>query len=83
MGRSVEEYLAAQHDSWDAVLRTARCPDCHCAYSRYQTRERAAWEDGDHARRILVLRIRCPSCTINLTTVFTAFTVNVSRRAGA
>ena len=62
MGRSVEEYLAALYDWWDTVLQTARCPHCQCAYRRHQTRERAAWDDGDHAQRILVLRIRCPSC---------------------
>jgi len=62
MGRSVEEYLATLHEWWDAVLRTATCPRCHCAYRQHQTRDRAAWEDGDHAQRILVLRIRCPVC---------------------
>lgn len=62
MGHAVEEYLATLYDWWDAVLQAARCPHCQCAYRRHQTRERAAWEDGDHAQRILVLRIRCPSC---------------------
>ena len=62
MGHSVEEYLAALHDWWDAVLCTARCPRCQCAYRQHQTRARAAWEDGDHGQRLLVLRIRCPSC---------------------
>lgn len=60
MGGSVEEYLAALHDWWDAVLQAARCPHCHSRCRRHQTRERAAWEDGDHAQRMLVLRIRCP-----------------------
>ena len=44
------------------MLQTARCPHCHCTYRRHQSRERAAWDDGDPAQRILVLRIRCPSC---------------------
>jgi len=62
MGHAVEEYLAALYDWWDTVLQAARCPHCQCAYRRHQARERAAWVDGDHAQRILVLRIRCPSC---------------------
>ena len=62
MGRSVEEYLATLHEWWDVVLRTATCPRCHGAYRRHQTRTRAAWDDCEHAQRILVLRIRCPAC---------------------
>ena len=67
MGRSVEEYLAALHDWWDAVLRTATCPRCHRGYRRHQTRDRAAWEDCEHTQRILVLRIRCPACGVTHT----------------
>jgi len=62
MGCSVEEYLATLDDWWDAVLQTARCPHCHCSYRRHQRRERAAWDDEEHTQRLLVLRVRCPSC---------------------
>lgn len=67
MGQSVEEYLAFLLDWWDALLRHERCPQCHGPYRRHQTRERAAWDDCDHAQRILVLRIRCPGCGITRT----------------
>ena len=68
MGRSVEEYLATCHEWWEAVLRTEQCPRCHRAYHRHQTRDRAAWEDCEHAhQRILVLRIRCPVCGVTRT----------------
>jgi hypothetical protein len=62
MGTTVEAYLAALYEWWDAVLLTARCPHCHGLYRRHQTRERAAWDDCDHAQRLLVLRVRCPVC---------------------
>lgn len=62
MGYSVEEYLASLLDWWDAVLLTARCPHCHGLYRRHQTRDRAAWDDCDHAQRLLVLRVRCSVC---------------------
>lgn len=69
MGRSVEEYLATLHEWWDAVLRTATCPRCHGACRRHQTRTRAAWDDCEHAQRILVLRIRCPACGTTQTVI--------------
>jgi len=62
MGHSVEEYLATLDAWWDVVLQTARCPHCHGRCRRQQTRDRAAWDDGDHAQRLLVLRLRCPAC---------------------
>jgi len=62
MGHSVEEYLATLCDCWAAVLRSARCPRCDCCYRKHQVRDRAAWEDCEHAGRIPILRIRCPNC---------------------
>lgn len=62
MGHSVAEYQAALLDWWDDVLRTAHCPHCQVLYRRHDTRDRAAWDDCEHAQRILVLRVRCPQC---------------------
>jgi hypothetical protein len=67
MGHFVAEYQAALLDWWDVVLRTVLCPHCQVLYRRHDTRDRAAWDDCEHAQRILILRVRCPQCKSTVT----------------
>jgi hypothetical protein len=62
MGATVAAYLLDRHAVWDALLETLRCPRCRRTYRWHQVRDRAAWTDCEHAERIPVLRIRCPTC---------------------